>query len=216
MLQTIGQADYYTGATKVGTYNLIYDPEAPNIVNGVGQGTHGIVWLDYTRLDAFNDPLSDTWQNQVAWATGLNGIGTITNYVLNTGYSMNWGGSSWRLPSTVDAASSANYPPPASSSEMAHLYYAEGVTGSSPSPFANLQSSYYWSGTEYAANSTNAWYFYTPIGWQYADPKGVNYSAMAVRPGQLETSAVPEPSTYLLLGIGLGVVGYVRRRMSAR
>ena len=212
VLQNIGHVDYYKNAVKVGTYNLIYDPEAPNIVNGVGQGTHGIVWLDYTRLS----PLYDTWQNQRDWASGLNVSGTITNYVLNTGYSMNWGGSSWRLPSTVDADSSYDYPPLASSSEMAHLYYAEGVTKSSPSPFAHLQSDWYWSGTEYAADSTNAWYFGPLTGAQDWNDKNEVSSALAVRSGQLETSAVPEPSTYFLLGIGLGVVGYARRRMSAR
>ena len=226
VLLPIGHADYYQGATKVGTYNLIYDPDAPNIVNGVAQGgAHGIVWLDYTRLDADNNPLYDTWQNQVAWATGLNGSGTITNYVLNTGYSMNWGGSSWRLPSTVDDDTSYGDNPPPSSSEMAHLYYTElGNIGydnqgwglSNTGDFQNILPDWYWSGTEYAGPS-NAWYFGTADGIQEAFSKDYGgFSALAVRTGQLSTSAVPVPSTYLLLGIALGVVGYARRRMSAR
>jgi hypothetical protein len=31
---------------------------------------------------------------------------------------------------------------------------------------------------------------------------------------QLDATAVPEPSTYILLGIALGVVGYARKRMN--
>ena len=224
LLKTIGTADYYNGAAKVGTYNLIYDPEAPNIVNGVYQGTHGIVWLDYTRRDVANvDPLSDTWQNQMAWANGLNGSGTytITNYVLNTGYSMNWDGSSWRLPSTVDNNSSLGTN--VTTAEMGHLYYTElgkpaGGPLGDPAPFTNLVSgvSSYWSGTEYAITPGDAWDFDFSTGTHFVlNESGSNY-ALAVRPGLLETSAVPEPSTYLLLGISLGVVGYARRRLSAR
>lgn len=194
-LTTIGTADI----AGVGTgYNLIYDNASP---------FGSIVWLDYTRG-------LDSWHNQVSWASGLNALSAVT-YHLNSGLSMNWGGSSWRLPSTVDAPGSFAYPPPVGSSEMAHLYYAEGVTGTSPAPFANLQPSTYWSGTEYALPSS-AWEFGTVDGRQYMFGKNNGLYALAVRPGQLETSAVPEPSTYLLLGIALGVVGYARRRMSAR
>ena len=195
VLTKIGTADI----AGVGTFGLIYD-----------SGT-SLFWLDYTHG-------VDTWQNQVNWATNL----VLTN-VLTPGKTIQWTdpNSTWRLPTTVPAVSGYNQ----TGSEMGHLYYTDlgltqgnGVTGEGSAnqlPFTKLVPGWYWSGTE-SANPNDAWGFVTSVGYQGADYKGSNYSALAVRPGQLLTSAVPEPSTYLLLGIALGVVGYARRRMSAR
>jgi len=51
--------------------------------------------------------------------------------------------------------------------------------------FTNLQSNVYWSGTEYAPNSSNAWFFHTILGSQFADFKDIDYYAMAVHPGDV-------------------------------
>lgn len=188
-LMTIGTADYNSS-----TYNLIYDNDSP---------FGSIVYLDYT---------SDTgkWSRRVNWASSLNDPGVISNYVLNSGYSMNWGGSSWRLPiSTQDSGTYQTW------SEMGHLWYTElgNPTGSTPTTgvFSNLQLVPYWSGTE--SNVSDAWYFSINNGGQSATSKINGYYALAVRFGQLETSTVPEPSTYVLMCLSLGVVGYARKRM---
>ena len=193
-LLKIGTADI----AGVGTgYGLIYD-----------SGT-SLFWLDYTHG-------VDTWQNQVNWATNL----VLTN-VLTPGKTIQWTdpNSTWRLPTTDPAVDGYNQ----TGSEMGHLYYTDlgltqgnGVTGEGSAnqlPFTKLVPGWYWSGTG-DADPDYAWAFGTHVGYQYAPSNAINSSALAVRPGQLE--AVPEPSTYLLLGIALGVVGYARRRMSAR
>lgn len=49
---------------------------------------------------------------------------------------------------------------------------------------ANVQSNNYWSGTEYAPNTNNAWNFNTNNGNQNANNKNNNFYALAVRPGE--------------------------------
>jgi hypothetical protein len=79
--------------------------------------------------------------------------------------------------------------------------------------FRNVQSSAYWSGTEYAPDSRDAWGFSTGVGDQLADRKFLALYAVAVRPGDV-TASVPEPQTLALALLALGATVVARRRRS--
>ena len=149
------------------------------------------------------------------------------------------GYTDWRLPTVTDtgtpgcdfaiSGTDCGYNIDTSGSEMGYMWYnilgntvdcdtsgsclangsgpistsADGVT------FNNLQPYLYWSDTEYAPATYNAWSFFMNLGNQHFDDKGGVAFAWAVRSGD-----VPEPSTVLLLGAGL--VGLLSRRLSQR
>ena len=77
--------------------------------------------------------------------------------------------------------------------------------------FSNVQSNYYWSGTEYAPNLGGAWSFRTRDGSQRYDGKDFPSYAVAVRPGDVAAS-VPEPQTLALALLALGATVVARRR----
>jgi hypothetical protein len=73
----------------------------------------------------------------------------------------------------------------------------------------NLQSSGYWSGTNYSPNPGFEWLFSTFNG-QQSFGQGLQLNAWAVRPG--DVSAVPLPAAFWLFGSGLmGLLGLRRR-----
>jgi len=81
--------------------------------------------------------------------------------------------------------------------------------------FDGVQSVGYWSGTGYAPNPNLAWGFNAFSGIQgLVGLNDIALYAVAVRPGDVVTAAVPEPGTLglLLAALGAGVV--VRRRRS--
>ncbi len=112
-------------------------------------------------------------------------------------------------------------------SEMASLYYdtlgnlayydtsgngsQSGWGLTNTGSFSNLQSNYYWSGLEYAPNTSYAWDFYFNYGNQGSGSKASSLYALAVRPG--DVSAVPAPAAVWLFGSGLmGLLGVMRRK----
>jgi hypothetical protein len=82
--------------------------------------------------------------------------------------------------------------------------------------FQNLQSGAYWSGLEYPPGPYNVWDFSTLYGSQGYGGNARSLYALAVRPGDVLVSAIPEPETYALMLAGLAVVGFVALRRTAK
>jgi hypothetical protein len=117
-----------------------------------------------------------------------------------------------------------------STGEMASLFYDTlgniayyDTSGSGPQsgwglantgPFTNLQSNYYWSGTEYAPRTVGAWRFNFNTGNQGNFFKSSNGYALAVRSGDVAASVVPVPAAVWLFGSALGFLGWMRRKAS--
>lgn len=186
-----------------------------------------VTWLSNANLAATNtfgvsgiNPFGYmTWSTAQSWIGAMN----AANYL---GY------HDWRLPTTLQPDTSCggqsggvSYGLNCTGSEMGHLFYNElgGAAGVSIitthnanySLFQNVQSYYYWSGTEYAPDTTRAWGFDAVNGTQNAPNKTSDVFALAVRPGQV--AAVPEPAPAWLFAIGLlGVLGVARRRLALR
>ena len=177
-----------------------------------------ITWLADANINSLI-----TWSQANAWAAGLNTAGL----------------SGWRLPSVTDtgvpgcfvatsySGGDCGYNVDTATGEIAHLFYDElgdkalfDTTGAvqpgagpvNTGAFTNLESYYYWYGTEATLNSADAWAFRTTHGYQGTGNKGSLFNAMAVHSG--DVSAVPEPATLWLFGSGLlGMLGVTRRKL---
>jgi hypothetical protein len=187
-LTVIGTATY-----KGESYNLIYEEK------------QGLIWLDYSNR-------GNRWDQQVAWAVGLNEQGVLSCQ-FNSGINVSWDGE-WRLPATRDGARTYGYDGASTAgfnittSEMGHLYYVslgnkgyydtDGIPGDgwypesewgfhNVGPFDNLMNDMYWSGTEYAINPPHAWSFNFPFGDQgnIAFKCSYPYMGIAVRSGKV-------------------------------
>lgn len=176
-----------------------------------------LLWLDMPTPTM-------TWNDAMTWAAGLT-VGTETGWRLPMITDTGTSGCNW----SVSGGTDCGYNVDTSGSELAHLwyvtlgnraYYAPGTGAheqpgwdlTNTGPFQNLQSSDYWSGTEYETPSTTAaWVFGTNDGWQYFAFKHNSQSVLAVRPGDV-AAAVPEPQPVALALLGLAVLWVARRR----
>ena len=164
-----------------------------------------ITWLANANVNGLI-----TWNDAMTWASNLSYYDSVRNVTY----------TDWRLP-TSDTCSGYN----CTGSEMGHLFYTElgGMPGNDIAAthfwnidynmFQNIQSDFYWSGTEYAPNTDTdgARIFNFNDGSQTAYNKGINLYAWAVRPG--DVAAVPLPATAWLFGSGLlGLVGMARHK----
>lgn len=165
-----------------------------------------------------------TWQAANDWASQLT-VGGV---------------SGWRLADTIDVGNDgityangnfytgvdAGYNM-TTHSELSNLYY--NVLGNlafydtngnaaqpgwglqNTGPFNNVQSNFYWSATEIAPSTGDAWFFHMFNGEQSNANKGNSLYGWAVQSG--DVSAVPVPTAVWLFGSGLlGLVGVARRK----
>ena len=174
-----------------------------------------LTWLadaNYAQTSGYDADGQMNWQEAIDWAAQLT-VGGV---------------SGWRLPDTLqpDASCSVQNVTESSGfgctgSEMGGLFYnALGNTNvfGNTGPFSNTLSDEYWSATEYAPSTPNAWYFSTFNGFQHFSPKtGIDNPAWAVQSGDVENVATPVPIHPLVWAIGsalLGLLGMSRFKKS--
>ena len=167
--------------------------------NDYDNGTYTLTTADFNTSTG-----TMTWWGAQAWANNLS-LGGYTD---------------WTLPTTADAANPNNVGYNMTTSQLGDLFYNQlgGVAGSSITTthnanynlFSNVQSYVYWSSSDYAPYPVSAWYFDTYDGSQYPNYKDVQFSAWAVRPG--DVAAVPVPGAFWLFGSAMvGLMGLKRR-----
>ena len=183
--------------------------------------------------------LYDTDLN-ITWLRDANRNGLMTWAAANT-----WASAlsvaafdGWRLPTTLQPDPSCSqqaqilgpsialqgYGLNCSGGEIGHLWYktlgnSAGFM-SNAGDFIDMQFDNYWTGTAFAPNTANAWYFATYNGFQFALPGANEFVAMAVRDGDVlvggggggDGGSVPEPQSLLLVLLGMAGLSVVKGR----
>jgi len=162
-----------------------------------------ITWTQDANINGL-----DTWDNQMAWADSLSLYDSVRDVTWND----------WRLASMdvngdnmIINCSSATETE-CRDNEYGYLFEQYGVSSIAPDLFLNVQH-YYWSGTEYQANSSGA-HTYIKDGVLSLNNTGIksfDWYAWAVRDG--DVAAVPVPAAVWLFGSALiGLAGIKRKK----
>jgi hypothetical protein len=166
-----------------------------------------ITWVANAALSG-----KDNWDNQVAWASGLNYLGfddwRLASMSVAAGVPTGTATSVVACDSATEVACRDN--------ELGYMFYQNmnGVLGNDKTGDQTVDGvlltdvqSFYWSGTE--LDSFNAWFSLFGGGRQHRSDKGGLLFGWAVRSG--DVSAVPVPAAVWLFGSGLiGLVGLAR------
>ena len=195
-------------AMVLGAYSL--SAQSALIDRGGGFIYDDVLDITWTQDANINGP--GNWPTQVAWVASL----SITDTRPGAGGVIY---TDWRLPSMningdnliVNCSTAPELA--CQDNEYGYLYHQYGVTAATPGLFTNFQSPHYWSSTEYNVGIDNAWFYYFTNGDQAHATIGSSYYALAVRSGDV-ASAVPIPAAAWLFGSGLGLLGWMRRRVS--
>lgn len=178
-----------------------------------------ITWLANTlavagsAYDDGSDPNDGrlTWASATAWAASLE-LGGV---------------SSWRLPITlqpdptcsIQGTFDRSYGSGCTGSEMGHLFYEEFGGNANPAAidadpdlalFIGDTRGVYWSSTPDPIPLTPTYWIFDSRDGTQQDGGGVAL-AWAVHDGDV-FAPVPEPETYALMMVGLGLVGFAARR----
>lgn len=191
-----------SGTSQAALYNrgggLIYDSDL------------NVTWLqdaNYAKTSGYDADGLMTWSQATTWTDSLSYYDSVrnvtyTNWRLPTTTDTGTPGCNFAYVGT-----DCGYNVDTASSEMAHLFFAElgntsgwgtgggtrkaGTSGVdwglvNKGPFTNFQPlADYWSGTEYAPNTADAWMFRNWSGAQDRTGKSASMNALVVRPGDV-------------------------------
>lgn len=201
-----------------------------------------ITWLqdaNYAKTSGYDAEGKMTWNQAKAWADNLSYGGfddwrlptMIDSGTIGCNYASSGTDCGWNVRAR-DAGTGTVY------SELAYMYFvnlglksyysASGIVQPDWGLFGNgmyggqmihnLQSHTYWFGLDYAPDTLGAWNFNIDNGLQAASYKADYYYAWAVRSGDVvalpDAAVLPEPATFALMLMGMGIAGWIARRRS--